>query len=214
MNLKDLWKYEENIAFLFHEVVVSYEQLNNALNDIDKLKKQVKILEKEKSDYVKQVTNIRLNFKEVKRNIIAKVRQEEKEKYEKDSSELMLFFKGETQHILKEFSKQRHQLMQRTTNVDNMARYLIQQEIFLVTNYGTIKRNEKSNKMAFIDEGKRLGLIGHESEVNPKISKPGRQPRMSLERMTTVASPDDGPESIHGHVSSLVQFLASDYPHE
>lgn len=138
------------------------------------------MLQKEKEDAHKQTNNLRLNFKQVKRNIAAQIRLEEKKKYEKDAEEMMKYFKAETQQILKEFNNQRHELMRRTTNIDNLGRFLIHQEMYISGIAKLLADNFQLSKIHRTDKDKNTEVdkLLEEGGADPKgVKQRGHSPR-------------------------------------
>ena len=126
------------------------------------------------------------NFKEVKRNVIAKVKNEEKEKHEKDNEAMLQFFKDETQGILEKFNLQRHELTRRTLNFDNLGKFIIQQEMFITVIAKLLAENIKMKKVERVDDGKHeeIGKISY-LKIDKLLLMGGAIVRHNAKRLTS-----------------------------
>lgn len=153
INLNDKPNMDKNFKNVFHQLVCAFDKLNEIYIENEVLNKSVRILKKDKEDNAKHMHNLRLNFKQLRRNLIEKAKQDEQEKHQKEKYSMLKFFKQETQSILHQFTEQRLEIFRRTSSIDSLSRFMIHQEFYITAIGRLVSENFRFGYLRRTDRG-------------------------------------------------------------
>jgi regulator of replication initiation timing len=84
ISLEDPNQAADNLKYVFHQLVEAYDRLNAVYLENEGLRRALEVKAKEKEDTHKQMHSMRLNFKQIKRNLVAQAKREERNRAEKE----------------------------------------------------------------------------------------------------------------------------------